>query len=273
MRVAQKGGMMKKKRFQQALNAAKSVLRGTRKHTVCAVSGVALLTVASGCMNSTTPKNDTLSVDTTTAETVSQDTMQAKLDAILDTLAPEVLADTMAKVDTTKPADTATPADAPLTDASPVDATPVDGEADAGACLEHCYQPTDKTCTDYKDCEVAEMVPGTCEGTEDPCAPGMPCPDGVVCEGYEGIVQAVVDPDGTVAFWSPVNCIDGLCHLGQGAGLTEAQNQAAHNCCSGEGWDNLCPGVDMLAGCSPWGPAAPVPHDMERVRALLKAVA
>ena len=181
-------------------------------------------------------------------DTSASDVIADLKDLVFDTLAPDVLADVQA-MDTSS-GEVVEPKDSSIVDASSPDAAPADvpAETDVLACITSCMQLTDKPCKSYKDCEVPEVIPGTCSMTDVECTPAEPCPDGESCEGFEQPVFANVDEKGQIMPWSPIDCRQGLCHVGA------ALSEVAQACCSDAA--SWCEG-DLPAGCSPWGPPAP----------------
>jgi hypothetical protein len=250
--------MSQSKRYKKALRAAKSVVRGTRKHATTAATGITLLTMPA-CLDPVPASLDTSSQ----ADTKPGDIISDLQDLVFDTLAPDVLADVQAmdaavKDEVVEPTDApATPSDAAMQDAAVMDtaSSDVPAETDVLACINSCYQPTDTPCATYTDCEVPKDVPGTCSQTKVDCTPAAPCPEGEQCDGFVEAVFAQVSGEGVVAPWSPIDCIDGFCHEGG------YKSQLAQECCANfEAWcENANP-----AGCSPWGP--PAPPSMDRYR-------
>ena len=237
--------MAKSRSYKKALRAAKSVVRGTTKRAGTAAAGLALVALP-GCLEPQPATVDTAGQ----VDASGSDAIQDLKELIFDTLAPDVLAEVQSTDST--PSDTTQLADTsePDTQVSPADTTSSDAppETDVLACITSCLQPTDKPCKSYKDCEVPEVIPGTCSASGTECTPAQPCPDGESCDGFEQTVFAFVNEQGQVMPWSPIDCKKGLCHVG--AELSEV----AQACCA----DTLswCEG-DLPAGCSPWGPPAP----------------
>ena len=264
--------MSQSESYKKALRAAKSVVRGTRKHATTAATGIALLTVPAACSDPTPAP-----VDAAGQVDVNQNDVISDLkDLVFDTLAPDVLAEiqggdsaappgeVIEPADTASPGETISPEDASIVDASPTDVPPtpadvsstdVPAETDVLACIETCFQPTDKPCASYTDCEVPEEIAGKCSMTDAECTPAQPCPEGEECEGFVQQVAADVDPNGQVTPWSPVNCLDGYCH--EGYWLSDA----AKACCAD--FESWC-GGDLPGGCAPWGPPAPPSMDQYR---------
>jgi hypothetical protein len=228
--------MSQSKRYKKALRAAKSVVRGTRKHATTAATGITLLTMPA-CLEPAPASLDTSGqMDTKPGDIISD--LQ---DLVFDTLAPDVLADVQAM-------------DAAVNDTAVMDTAASDtpAETDVLACIKSCYQPTDTPCATYTDCEVPEDIPGTCSQTKIECTPAVPCPEGEQCDGFVQAVFAQVNGEGVVTPWSPIDCIDGFCHDGG------YKSQAAQECC--EDFESWCPNSNP-AGCSPWGPPAPPSMD------------
>lgn len=245
--------MATKKSMKKALRAAQSVVRGSRRRGATAAAGL-LLVSAAGCSSSegSLKKGD-----------VSQPDIMADLNEILlDSFGADVQGD--APVQEIAEAETGTldvtPSDLP----SPPDDAWGHGHNDGAAwgdlgdavadCIMGCYMPNETVCETYSDCEHDE-IPGTCSASGAECTPAQACPASEECEGYDWPLYAQLDPDGQPSIWSPITCMDGFCHEGMGVG-----NAAVDECCM-TGWENLCPGVQVLAGCTPWGPPAPPVFD------------
>ena len=111
--------MSQSKRYKKALRAAKSVVRGTRKHATTAATGITLLTMPA-CLDPVPASLDTSSQ----ADTKPGDIISDLQDLVFDTLAPDVLADVQAmdaavKDEVVEPTDApATPSDAAMQDAA-----------------------------------------------------------------------------------------------------------------------------------------------------------
>lgn len=277
--------------YQKALNAAKSVVYGTRKNLGVTAVGLALIASPACSSSQSGNRPNTNKADTTV---VATDTGNAAEDAgatntDTGTQAAEDAGTATGAQDVAKTGeDGVTIEDAGIINVEPdagpvvVDAadTPEDtgtpsttdiAQADAGTpnkdagetCLKTCYQPTGQKCVTPTDCNVPETL-GKCANNAKECKPGD-CDKDVACEGYKPAFAAQVDPDGKAPGWAPINCLDGECQHGQ------ALSQAASECCS-LGWQNFCEDT-QYTGCSPWGPPAPPQFDGRRLKDLLKAVA
>ena len=271
--------------YQKALNAAKSVVYGTRKHLGITAVGLALIAAPAACGDSETTSNNGNKADAAVvvkdAQPADKDTgtaggtgtdagAKASEDAGGATGGEDVAKtaedtggstekDTGPTAADTGPT-TADVDDAPKPDVAVVDAVSTDTAND---CIKTCYQPTGDKCAKPEDCNIAETL-GKCANNDKECKPGD-CDKDVACEGYKYPMAVNVGPDGKAPGWGPINCLDGECHHGQ------ALSQAAGECCS-KNFQKLCPDTQMT-GCSPWGPPAPPQFDGRRLRDLIKAVA
>ena len=240
--------MGKRGAFEKALRAAQTVVRGTGRHATHTAAGVLLATLP-GCLSTESGTATSAGGTETTANDVIAEVKELVWDAIgqetssTDASGPQSDGATMEVSDVTVPSDDGHVSN---TDDGHVPDAPV--ETDVFACIESCFQPIDKPCSTYQDCEVPEPIPGSCSVTEVACTPSEPCPEGESCEGYEEVVFAYVEESGEVAPWSPINCLDGMCHVG------DWNSASAQACCAD--FESWCEGVNP-AGCSPWGPPAP----------------
>ena len=271
----------------QALRAALQVARGNRRHTAAAVTGLVML---GGCGGDgdpidNTPYDPDASTVTDASSTAgdaqalvdsldeaAQDALQAEVEATEDaSAAPEEVTE---DAGTVEPTDASVVADAAMTDdATETDASAAMGDAmtaedtssegddaDVVECINGCWQPNGKTCTEHMDCAVLEDTIGACSVSGDECVQDWQCPEGEVCEGGEQAISPNIDPvtGELYEFSSGVACFDGMCHEG------DQISAAAQACCSFGGEDQLpwCENLEApLGGCTPWGPPAPPAHD------------
>ena len=282
--------MRKPTTHDQALRAALQVARGNRRHTAAAVTGLVML---GGCggdgdpINNTPDDPDTSTVNDASStagdaqalvdslDEAAQDALQAEVEATEDaSAAPEEVTEDAGTADAAVVADAAMPEDVTeahdsvmIGDAVTADDTTAEGDAesegdaaDVVECINGCWQPNGKTCTEHMDCAVLEDTIGACSVSGDECVQDWQCPEGEVCEGGEQAISPNIDPvtGELYEFSSGVACFDGMCHEG------DQISAAAQACCSFGGEDQLpwCENLEAPpGGCTPWGPPAPPAHD------------
>lgn len=287
--------MRKATTHDQALRAALQVARGNRRQTAAAVTGLVML---GGCGDSAESTN-TGPDETDAAVTVDDASTSGDAEALVDALDMAAEDALEAEVQATEDAVEATEADAGTTEAADVesddaatmadataaedaagtdavegmhdgvqagdDASTADAESEADTadvveCINGCWQPNGKTCTEHMDCAVLEDTIGACSASGDECVQDWQCPEGEVCEGGEQAISPNIDPvtGELYEYSSGVACFDGMCHEG------DQISAAAQACCSFGGEDQLpwCDNLEApLGGCTPWGPPAPPAYD------------